>query len=177
MATWVALLRAVNLGPTNRVAMPALREALERNGFANPRSYAASGNVIVSSPMRSAAKVAESVAVTVEQVCGKPIDVIVRSESAWRELVKANPFPDAALQRPAAMHAYVLSTAPPTGLARVQERLTEGESVELIGDVLYVDHAQGVQASTLSGAFLSKALGVQLTARNWRTVLTIESML
>ena len=42
----VALLRAVNLGPHNKVAMADLRGLLTRLGFEEPRSLLQSGNLV-----------------------------------------------------------------------------------------------------------------------------------
>ena len=49
MPKHVVLLRGVNLGSRNRVAMPKLREALEDAGFDDVQTYLQSGNVVLSS--------------------------------------------------------------------------------------------------------------------------------
>ena len=49
--TWVALLRAVNVGG-RKVPMAELRQALEDAGLAEVRTYIASGNVIFRSEPR-----------------------------------------------------------------------------------------------------------------------------
>ena len=47
MAKHVVLLRGINIGPRNRIAMPALREALEEAGFTDVKTYLQSGNVVL----------------------------------------------------------------------------------------------------------------------------------
>jgi|SRR5579884_157053 len=47
MAPQVVLLRGINLGPNNRIAMPALREALADAGFEDARTYVQSGNIVL----------------------------------------------------------------------------------------------------------------------------------
>ena len=44
----ILLLRGINLGPRNRVAMPELREVLAGAGFEDVRTYVQSGNVVLS---------------------------------------------------------------------------------------------------------------------------------
>ena len=56
MPVYVALLRAINVGGRNRVAMPDLRELLEELGFARVRSLLQSGNLIFDAPRLAAAK-------------------------------------------------------------------------------------------------------------------------
>ncbi|MET0260312.1 MAG: DUF1697 domain-containing protein, partial [Gaiellaceae bacterium] len=63
MPRYVALLRGINLGPRNRVAMPALREALEEAGFDDVKTYVQSGNVVLGSRAKP-----EAVRRKVEQV-------------------------------------------------------------------------------------------------------------
>jgi uncharacterized protein (DUF1697 family) len=51
----VALLRGINLGPTNRVSMAALRDALAARRLEEVRTHLQSGNVILTSAERPAA--------------------------------------------------------------------------------------------------------------------------
>ena len=55
MARYVALLRGINIGPRNRIAMPALREALEEAGFEDVQTYVQSGNVVLTSRAKAEA--------------------------------------------------------------------------------------------------------------------------
>jgi uncharacterized protein (DUF1697 family) len=55
MRRYVVLLRGINVGSRNRIAMPALREALAVAGYEHVRTYVQSGNVVLStdaSPVR-----------------------------------------------------------------------------------------------------------------------------
>ena len=48
--TWIALLRGVNVGGTNKLPMKELASELEAIGFENVRTYIQSGNVVFRSP-------------------------------------------------------------------------------------------------------------------------------
>ena len=50
MTTYVALLRGINIGPRNKIAMADLRELLGSLGHENVRTHILSGNAIFSSP-------------------------------------------------------------------------------------------------------------------------------
>lgn len=54
MATYVAFLRGVNLGPNNKISMPALRGMAEDLGYTNVATYINSGNLIVTTPKKAA---------------------------------------------------------------------------------------------------------------------------
>jgi uncharacterized protein (DUF1697 family) len=54
VTTWIALLRGINLGPRNKIAMAELREVLARLGHGSVRTHILSGNAIFTSNRRSA---------------------------------------------------------------------------------------------------------------------------
>ena len=55
MPVYVALLRAVNVGGTGKLPMSELRAMCEKAGFANARTYIASGNVVFAASESEAA--------------------------------------------------------------------------------------------------------------------------
>ncbi len=56
LQTYIALLRGINVGGKNKVAMPLLREYFSEAGFANVRTYINSGNVIFESDINDKLK-------------------------------------------------------------------------------------------------------------------------
>ena len=55
MATYIALLRAVNLGSHNKVSMADLKDLLVDLGMSNPQSVVQSGNLVFESTARPTA--------------------------------------------------------------------------------------------------------------------------
>ena len=76
----IVLLRGVNVGGRNRVAMPALREALEEAGMQDVVTYVQSGNVVLSSNAKPDALARECEAVIAERF-ELSVAVVVRPES------------------------------------------------------------------------------------------------
>ena len=93
MALYVALLRAVNVGGTGKLPMARLLELCADAGFADARTYIASGNVIVRNPApeRAARDALES---RLSAYAGKHIGVIVGPAAEIAKLVTDNPFAD-----------------------------------------------------------------------------------
>ena len=58
MPTFVALLRAVNVGGNNRISMPELRSVLESMGHSAVATYIQSGNVVFDSTERKSSALA-----------------------------------------------------------------------------------------------------------------------
>jgi uncharacterized protein (DUF1697 family) len=116
MATLVALLRGINLGSTNRIAMPALRSALAEAGFENVRTYVQSGNIVLDTELEDGA-LAEIIAALLADRFELDVPVVVRSAAELAEVVAENPFPAAALTAPKLLQVTFLSSRLPDDVA------------------------------------------------------------
>ncbi len=177
MTTWVVLLRAINLGSHNKVPMPALRAALSEAGFQGVRSYVQSGNLVFRSPHRSPRRVAHAVHDLVDRQFGVDAPVVVRTPAQLTATIAANPFPDAAEDRPKLLHVSFLAEEPsPEGVQALLAEPLATDTCRVVGQDLFIDYTDGVHGSKLTPNFLSRRLGVEGTARNWRTVLAIADL-
>ena len=177
MATWICLLRAINLGARNKVPMPALREALSDSGFTDVQTYVQSGNVVLTSAHRTP----DAVSGAVQELVRKRFDVdqpvVVRTPDQVTSLIGANPFADAARERPKLLHVVFLTAEPAAdAVERMHADELTRDAVRIIGPDMFVDYGDSVRGSRLSPAFFSRRLGVEGTARNWRTVLALAEM-
>ena len=168
MGTYVALLRAVNLGPRNRVQMPALRQLCDDLGYSDVVTYIQSGNVVLRSPARSAAAIERAMAAAIEKELGLAITVIVRSKADLAKVVAGNPFPKA---EPNRLHVAFLDAKPAVARVRALEAFDAGaDEVSVRGREAYLHTPKGYGVSKLSAAFIEKQLQVVATARNWNSV-------
>ncbi len=95
MTVFVALLRAVNVGGTGMLPMKDLAGLCTKLGLENVRTYIQTGNVVFASRLSGPA-FGESLEKALEAHMGKKVDVILRDAAELRQVLKANPFPDAA---------------------------------------------------------------------------------
>jgi uncharacterized protein (DUF1697 family) len=169
MASRIVLLRGINLGSRNRIAMPALREALADAGFADVRTYLQSGNVVLSS-RAAPATVARKCEAVIAERHGLEIDVVVRTRDELAGVVKRNPLAKVATD-PKRYQVSFFSAKPAAKIVRKLEALAaDGERLVAHGRELYAWHPRGVARSTLWAALAGRDLGVTATARNWTTV-------
>ena len=176
MSRYVVLLRAVNLGSTNKVPMKWLREAAEAAGFADVATYVQSGNLVVSSPA-SAAKVGSIVAALIKDEHGLDIDVIVRRRNELAAAIKANPFTDE-IAEPTKVHINFLDGPPAKAkVAALDPDEFAPERFVIKGKEMYLYYPDGAGRSKLATAPWKRRLGVIGTARNWRTVATLLEMM
>ncbi len=86
MNVHVALLRAVNVGGTGKLPMRELVAMCEDAGFADVRTYIASGNVVFRSGLDEST-VREALAQRLQAYAGKPVGVLcarpTRSPAWW----------------------------------------------------------------------------------------------
>ncbi len=97
MTSYVALLRAVNVGGTGKLPMADLRSLCCDLGFARVETYIASGNVVFASKA-PAARVKSDLEARLLDYAGKRVDVVVRTASEMQAVLEANPFPKAPAQ-------------------------------------------------------------------------------
>jgi len=106
--THVALLRGINVGGRNRVAMANLREVVTSLGHTEVTTYVQSGNVVFTSPDADTG----ALVAALEQRIGERLSVrprlVVLSRAELAAVVAANPFPDET--NPKCLHALFRGT-------------------------------------------------------------------
>lgn len=166
MTCYVALLRAVNVGGTGKLPMSELKTMCEAVGFADVRTYIASGNVVFDSRLGE-----KSVKAALEQrLCeyaGKPVGVMVRTATEMAAVLADNPFPQAPGNR---VTATFLDT-PPAPTALREATGLNGEKMALGRREIYVHYGDGM-ASTRLKIPAAKAG----TARNINTIAKLAGM-
>jgi uncharacterized protein (DUF1697 family) len=149
--------------------MPALREGLEEAGFEDVVTYLQSGNVVLTTG-KPAKRVARDVERVVADRFGLDIRVLVRTRAQLAAIVDRNPLGDVATN-PKWYQVTFLESAPKADVLRKLESVAaNGERIEHVGRELYAWHPKGVGRSKLAVLLAGKGLGVNATARNWRTV-------
>jgi uncharacterized protein (DUF1697 family) len=166
MGSFVALLRAVNVGGTGKLPMSELKEMCEKLGFESVRTYIASGNVVFTS-RKSEAAIKTALEKQLETYAGKPVGVLVRSAAEMAQVLAANPFPKAAPNR---TMAVFLDHAPPADtMAGVRGR--KDEQIKLGRREIYIHYGEGMGQSKLVIAAAKTG-----TARNMNTVAKLAEM-
>jgi uncharacterized protein (DUF1697 family) len=171
----IVLLRGINLGSRNRVAMPALRDLLAGAGFANVRTYVQSGNVVLET-RRTPAGVAKACEALIAAELGLDIAVVVRTRDELAEVVRQDPLGKVATNPKRYQVSFLESEPDPKVVERMTALAADGERVEAIGREIYAWHPEGVARSKLWAGLAGKGLGMRATARNWTTVTALLEM-
>jgi uncharacterized protein (DUF1697 family) len=169
VTTYIALLRGINLGPRNKIAMADLRTLLSKLGHDAIRTHILSGNAIFTSSRRSAPRIAAEIELEIERRFGLDIAVLVRTRDELAAVVEANPFP-AARHTPSQCFAIFLSENPAKSkLDALDPDAYAPDQIRLGDRAVYAWLPNGVQRSKVLGLLTDKRLGVTTTSRNWNT--------
>jgi uncharacterized protein (DUF1697 family) len=173
----VSLLRAVNLGPHNRIKMDALCRVYESLGFSDVCSYVQSGNVLFRTGERATSKLAARIETEIEKKFGFRPPVILRTSGELREVVAQNPFAKRSGIEPNKFLVTFLAAEPSAAAAeKVRAIKAHPEEIHLHGRELYIYYPNGLARPKLPWASLEKALQVSGTARNWNSVTKLLAM-
>jgi uncharacterized protein (DUF1697 family) len=157
--------------------MADVRKVFEEAGLASVASQGQSGNLVFEAEADGHADLEKRLEKALAAQLGLATEVFVRPSRAWKAMIAANPFPDAAREDPAHLVAMALKAEPP---AAAQERLDalarHGEHSRIVGVTAFLVYPAGIADSRLVGAALDKALGVRGTGRNWNTVLKLAAL-
>lgn len=176
MISHIALLRGINVGGKTLVPMTELKKLFEALGFSEVKTLLQSGNVVFKSKGATGAKLEALLEKEIAKKFGRPVDCMVRTESEWAAIIKANPFPKEAADDPSHLVVLCVKDKPDTkALAALKEAISGREYFEAKGMELYFVYPDGIGTSKLTNVVIEKKLGTRGTARNWNTVLKIAA--
>jgi len=185
MRTHVALLRGINVGGRNRVAMTDLRRVATSLAYTEVATYIQSGNVVFSSVDTDTTAIAVDLERAIAATLGVAPKVVVLSREELSQVVANNPYPDDT--NPRYLHAAF--TAGPIGpdqltrIATAQQRATDKGSRDeatVVGRVLFLHTPDGLGRSELAAQLARTggplAASGSATVRNWATVTKLLAL-
>ena len=179
MPTHVALLRGINVGGHNRVAMADLREVVTSLGHTDVATYIQSGNVVFTSKEADTKVLARALERSIAENLSVRPRVVVLSRDELAQVLADNPYPDET--NPKCVHAVFANEDLGPGVAadvavapqRVKEKGSRDEA-QVVGRTLFLHTPDGIGRSELAaqptrtaGALPTHGGG---TARNGATV-------
>lgn len=176
MSVWIALFRGINVGGRNSIPMAELREDLSSIGLRDVRTYIQSGNVVFTAASRSPSSLATKIRRIVKDNRDFQPEVIVLCQSDLENSINRNPF-KTETQEPKSLHFFFLAESPAEPkIDLIESAKSATENYRLVENVFYLHAPDGIARSKLARN-VEAWLGVTATARNFRTVEKIQSMI
>lgn len=166
MPTYIALLRAVNVGGTGKLPMADLKAMCAAAGFTKIATYIASGNVVFAAK-QSASRVKATLEERLQAYAGKPVGVLVRTPDEMAAILESNPFPKSAPNWTVA----IFLDDPPRADALDHITGRKDEEVSLGKREIYVAYGAGMGRSRLKIPSAEKG-----TARNLNTIAKLVDL-
>lgn len=178
MATYIALLRGINVSGQKMIKMVELKAMFESIGLEAVQTYIQSGNVLFQSVDLMENEMVEKIHSAILERFGFEVDVLVFTVSNWNQIIANNPFVRRDNLDEAKLYVTLLAKEP---LAEDVEKLAsfafQEETYQLIERAVYLYVPKGYGNAKLSNNFLENKLKVSATTRNWKTMLTLRDML
>jgi uncharacterized protein (DUF1697 family) len=171
VTVFVGLLRGINVGKHNRLAMAQLRAIAEECGCTDVVTYIQSGNLVFDYSGEDPAGTLEN---HILQSTGIATSVIIRTADEIAGIVDANPFLDRS-DDPTHHHVVCASTDLAGALDTFDLDAYHPESAFISGRELYLYLPGGMGASKLAVA-LTRRPSTPGTTRNWRTMTKLMEL-
>jgi uncharacterized protein (DUF1697 family) len=171
------MIRGINVGGNRLIKMDGLRELYTGLGFAHPRTYLQSGNVVCEARDSQVRGHGAAVEKAILAQFGFEVSVAVRTAGEMTEVLSSNPLAGLKAADPRFLHAtFLVSPDGKATLKGVALPLGKGEQVVLADGVVYLYCPNGYGITKINNTFFERKMGVRATTRNWQTVTALERM-
>jgi uncharacterized protein (DUF1697 family) len=182
MPRYVALLRGINVGGRNKVAMADLRRVAASLGHTEVATYIQSGNVVFTSPDSDITGLADALEQEIARSLAVRPAVVVLSRAGLARVIADNPFPQET--NPRCLHVvFRRQEMTPGAIAAIttaqQSARARGSRDEaiVVGRTLFLRTPDGLGRSELAAQLARSSGQADGTARNWATVTRLMAML
>ena len=174
MKVVISLLRGINLGGHHKIKMSDLCALYGSLGHCDARSHINSGNVVFRTSEHDLAAVVKKLETAIEKKCGFHADVVVRTTSELRDVIRRNPFGKRKDIHPGKLLITFLPKKPAADVSeQIRSLKPDPEEMHLDGQEIYTYFPDGAGRSKLFSALSGKLLKNEGTSRNWNTVLRL----
>jgi uncharacterized protein (DUF1697 family) len=176
--TSVALLRGINVGGRNRIAMAELRACFQAAGYGDVRTYIQSGNVVFGADREDRARLTTAIETMLASAFGYAATVELRDRVQMQAVVDGAPAGFG--QEPDRYRYDVLFLLPPStpGEALVALRPRDGVDAVAPGPgVVYASRLIARASQSGLSRLASDPIYQRLTVRNWNTTTRLLAMM
>ena len=173
---YAALLRGINVGRGNRVAMADLRGVLAGLGLTDVATLLNSGNAVFTAPEEAREHIALRIRAALRETLGLDVTVVVVERRDVEAALAADPLADPQRDPSRNLIAFLSHAADANRLASLSETDWAPEAFAPGTRVAYLWCPDGVSTSPLALA-LGRTMGDTVTVRNVATVAKIAQLM
>jgi len=182
LATYISMLRGINVSGRNKINMSELKSLYEAMKFKNVTTYIQSGNVVFDYSVTDTLKLSKMITKKILNQFEFDIPVLTKKFTDFDKIIRNNPFLAEtkikgnvrAIESIDKNQLYVtfLSEKPTKHcLEKIESGNSGKDKYKLIGTELFLYVPKGGYGKTkLSNIFFEKKLNLTATTRNWKTI-------
>ncbi|MGZ5834840.1 MAG: DUF1697 domain-containing protein [Xanthobacteraceae bacterium] len=176
MATYIAMIRGINVSGHNSISMDRLRDLFTGLGYGDVRTYIQSGNVLFDAS-GGAAKMVAAIEAALAKELGSAITAVLRSPAELGKVLKQNPFLKVNGVDLSQLYVTFLNSVPSAAALKAVAGINAGgDELNVIGREVYVLCRNGYGRTKLSNTAIEKVLALKGTTRNWKTVTKLHGL-
>ena len=158
--------------------MEDLRRVYADLGFEEVETLLQSGNVVFRSDGLTSLELESMLQDETAKRLGITGSTMVRASAEWLDVIEQNPFLEAVAVDPSHVLVHFMNAAPLAfDVGRVQGAIAGPEEIRIGRKHLYVFYPNGIGTSTIARTPGWNRLTSGSTARNWNTILKLNSLI
>jgi len=177
MTSYIALLRGINVSGKNAIRMEALRGSVAGLGLQDVQTCLQSGNLVFRTAKSDEAALAAAIQARITRDFGFEVPVLVLSAQQLGLIASANPLWPKTGGEAAQFHCtFLFQPVTPSLFRALKLPVTMDEQAILVDRAVLLHCPHGYGKTKLNNSYFERALGLCATTRNWRTVLTLQTL-
>lgn len=170
MNTLISLLRGVNVGGKNKLAMSDLKALCAELKFVNVTTFIQSGNVVFSVEKGDSRDISKKLESGIDKKFGLSVPVITRTVEEMEKAVVQNPYSKLKDKSIESLYISYLERAPKAPeIAAVRGYSYPPDEFRIMGQEVYIHCPNGYGNTKLNNNFFENKLKIRATTRNWKT--------
>ena len=177
MKTYIALLRGINVSGQKKILMADLKAHLGELGWESIITYIQSGNIIFKCMDTDPEKLAQKIEQKLHEKYGFEVPTLVLEPRDFVHIINNNPFtgdPETVIDKLAV--TFLFKTPQSEMVQKLLEREQTNEHFIFDGKVIFLYYPDGFGRVIMGNNAFEKALKVEATTRNWKTVNKLHRM-
>ncbi len=176
MATYIALLRGINMAGHKVIKMEDLRLCFESMRFKNVRTYIQSGNVVFESLEFGAHELAKKINKGLKKSFGHDVAIFLRTIEQFERIVNENPFQKIKVDsKSKPFVTFIGERLKPKPTLPIFSPKKDIEIISITNLELYSWGHEVKGQRGFPNSFIEKEFGVSATTRNWNTTTKLTT--
>jgi len=177
LKTYISLLRGINVSGQKKIRMADLKDHIAELGWEGIHTYIQSGNIIFKSAETDPEELAQKLKQKLQDKYGFDVPTLVLEPVELVHVINNNPFtqdPDTAIERLAV--TFLFETPQDELVKKIMEQEQTNEHFIFDEKFIFLYYPDGFGKAVMGNNAFEKALKVEATTRNWRTVNKLYEM-